>query len=337
MAELTFECIDSHPDRYAAIAHLVFRLRITETSGEVVHAIGLRVQFRIEPHRRRYSEVESVLLADLFGETSRWGDTLKPMQFATIAVMVPGFSGSTEIDVPVPCTYDLEVAAGKYFAKLEDGEIPMILLFSGTVFVKGPSGFAVDQVSWASETRHRLAGGRVAGADGPLLPRLGLDAPAPGDAAGAAELQGRPVTRHLGRSHDHLAEGGGPVTPNLTSRRLRLGAEGRRRGALRGVPAVPLPFARRRRARCAGSSGCSCRPASPGPRRPSACQTECLLEAGENVKLALHRFLHVQSRTVEPSEVLIVDGIEHRAFDEAVEVAHDIEVQISDVHSATES
>jgi Family of unknown function (DUF6084) len=156
MAELTFECIDSHPDRYAAMPTMVFRLRITETSGEVVHAIGLRVQFRIEPHRRRYSEVESVLLADLFGETSRWGDTLKPMQFATIAVMVPGFSGSTEIDVPVPCTYDLEVAAGKYFANLEDGEIPMILLFSGTVFVKGPSGFAVDQVSWASETRHRL-------------------------------------------------------------------------------------------------------------------------------------------------------------------------------------
>jgi hypothetical protein len=79
-------------------------------------------------------------------------------------------------------------------------------------------------------------------------------------------------------------------------------------------------------------------PGFTGTAEASACQTECLLEAGENAKLALRiRFLHVQSRTVEPGEVLIVDGIEHRAFDEAVEVAHDIEVRVSDVHSATES
>jgi hypothetical protein len=70
--------------------------------------------------------------------------------------MVPGFTGSTEIDLPVPCSYDLEVAAGKYFASLEDGEIPLLLLFSGTVFVRTPTGFAVDQVPWTSETPQRV-------------------------------------------------------------------------------------------------------------------------------------------------------------------------------------
>lgn len=135
---------------------LVFRLRVSENSGQVVNAIALRCQFRIEPQRRTYSEVETPLLADLFGTTDRWGDTLKPLQFAGVAVMVPGFTGATEIDVAVPCSYDLEVAANKYFALLEDGEIPLLLLFSGTVFVKRPTGFAVDQVSWNCEARQRV-------------------------------------------------------------------------------------------------------------------------------------------------------------------------------------
>lgn len=156
MADLVFDCIDARPDPYAAVPTLVFRLRITETSGAVVNAIALRCQIRIEPQRRTYSETETPLLADLFGTTDRWGDTLKPLQFAAVAVMVRGFTGATEVDVPVPCSYDLEVAANKYFAFLQEGEIPMLLLFSGTVFVKSPTGFAVDQVSWNCEAQYRV-------------------------------------------------------------------------------------------------------------------------------------------------------------------------------------
>jgi hypothetical protein len=156
VADLVFDCLGVRPDPYAAMPTLVFRLRVSETGGRAVNAIALRCQFRIEPHRRRYSEAETPLLADLFGTTDRWGDTLKPLQFAAVAVMVPGFTGATEIDVPVPCSYDLEVAASKYFASLEEGEIPLLLLFSGTVFVKTPTGFAVDQVSWTCEAQQRV-------------------------------------------------------------------------------------------------------------------------------------------------------------------------------------
>ncbi len=156
MADLVFECLGVRPDPYAAMPTLVFRLRVGETGGQAVNAIALRCQFRIEPHRRRYSAAETPLLADLFGTPDRWGDTLKPLQLATVAVMVPAFTGATEVDVAVPCSYDLEVAAGKYFASLEDGEIPLLLLFSGTVFVKTPAGFAVDQVPWSCETPQRV-------------------------------------------------------------------------------------------------------------------------------------------------------------------------------------
>ncbi|MFN2490882.1 MAG: DUF6084 family protein [Actinomycetota bacterium] len=156
MTELVFDCVDAQPERYGAVPTLLFKLRVSETSGEAIHAIALRCQIRIEPQRRRYSPAEEERLLDLFGETPRWGDTLKPLQFTSVGVMVPGFKGSTDIDLPVVCTYDFEVAAAKYFHSLEDGEIPLLLLFSGTVFAKAGSGFAIHQVPWHKEDSYRL-------------------------------------------------------------------------------------------------------------------------------------------------------------------------------------
>jgi Family of unknown function (DUF6084) len=156
MTELVFDCLDVRPERYAASPTLSFRLRIAETSGEAVHAVALRCQIRIEPQRRRYSAEEADRLLDLFGERHRWGDTLKPLQFAMVSVMVPGFTGSTEVDLPVPCTYDFEVASAKYLHALDGDEVPLLLLFSGTVFAKGQTGFSVQQVPWHKEASYRL-------------------------------------------------------------------------------------------------------------------------------------------------------------------------------------
>jgi hypothetical protein len=140
LTDLVFDCVDAQPDRYAAVPTLQLRLRISETTGERVHAIALRCQIRIEPQRRRYSTEEADGLLELFGEPARWGDTLKPMQFANVSLMVPGFAGSIEVDLPA----------------LGDGEVPLLLLFSGTVFTKGTSGFSVGQVPWHKEAVYRL-------------------------------------------------------------------------------------------------------------------------------------------------------------------------------------
>ena len=156
MAELSFDCIDVRPLKYAASPTLAFKLRISELTGQPVHAMVLRVQIRIEPQRRRYTDDESELLTHLFGDRSRWGETLKPFQFTTVSATVPGFTGATEIDAEVPCTYDLEVAAGKYFHALSDGVVPMVLLFSGTVFGKGGPGFWVEQVPWHTQAECRM-------------------------------------------------------------------------------------------------------------------------------------------------------------------------------------
>ena len=157
MSELEITCVDVRADRYAAAPTMVFRLRITESTGVRVHAIALRCQIRIEPARRRYAEGEAERLLELFGETPQWGESLKPMQFAAVGVVVPSFTGATEIDVPVPCTYDFEVGAAKYLHALAGEEVPMLLLFSGTAFRRTDDGrFEVEQVPWSLESRYRV-------------------------------------------------------------------------------------------------------------------------------------------------------------------------------------
>jgi len=156
VSELVFDCVGAVAERYAAVPTLTLKLRLSETTGAQVHAIALRSQIRILPQRRRYSPAESERLLELFGEPARWGETLKPLQFANLAVMVPGFSGSLEFDLPVPCTYDFEVVSAKYFHALDEGQIPLLLLFSGTVFTKGERGFAVEQVPWHKEASYAM-------------------------------------------------------------------------------------------------------------------------------------------------------------------------------------
>lgn len=156
MPELSFDCVDVHADPYAAGPTMVFRLRIAETTGERVHALALRCQLRIEPNRRQYTDLEARHLDDLFGDRSRWRETLTRVQLATVAVMVPSFTGSVEVDVPVPFTYDLDVAGSRYFHALETGDVAVLMLFSGTLIVRGRTGFEVSQVPWQKSASVRL-------------------------------------------------------------------------------------------------------------------------------------------------------------------------------------
>ncbi|MGW2873794.1 DUF6084 family protein [Kitasatospora sp. NPDC001225] len=155
MTALGFACTGVRSDPYAAGPTLMFRLRITAPADTRVHALALQVQLRIEPVRRPYGEDEGGRLADLFGGRERWATTLNPIQFATVPLLVPGFTGGTEIDLAVPCTYDQDVASARYFRAQDGGEVPLLLLFSGTAFA-GPGGFQVSPVPWDREARVRM-------------------------------------------------------------------------------------------------------------------------------------------------------------------------------------
>lgn len=156
MAELSFDCIGARADKFAVVPSMSLVLRITETTGQRIDAIALRCQIRIEPARRRYSAAEAEQLSDLFGATTRWADTLRPLQLTTLATMVPGFTGSAEIELALPVTYDLEIGSTRYFTGLDAGEIPLLLLFSGTVFCTVDGTLGVQQVPWSKEASYRL-------------------------------------------------------------------------------------------------------------------------------------------------------------------------------------
>jgi hypothetical protein len=153
VTELGFEVLDVQPQTHAASPHLLFRLRATETSGAVVHAIALRCQLRIEPQRRPYDAAEQEGLTDLFGTPERYATTLKPLLWTHAGAMVQGFEGSAEFDLPVACTYDFDVSGTKYLHALHGGQVPLLLLFSGTAFTRGETGFSVEQLSWSLEAR----------------------------------------------------------------------------------------------------------------------------------------------------------------------------------------
>jgi hypothetical protein len=156
MSELSFRVEEVRPERYAAVPTLNFALQIESTSDALVDTIALHCGIRIEPQHRLYSHTEEVHLGELFGDTPRWGDTLKPFLWTSVSQMLPSFRGSALVPLAVPCTYDFDVAATKYLHSLNDGEIPLVLNFRGTVFTRSGSGFQVSQVPWNSEARFRM-------------------------------------------------------------------------------------------------------------------------------------------------------------------------------------
>jgi hypothetical protein len=92
------------------------------------------------------------------------------MLWTNTSVLVPAFAGATTIDLPVDCTFDFNVAATKYFAGMEEGEAPLLLLFSGTIFIYGGNRrVAGDADSLGEGGALSAARANVARDDGQLL------------------------------------------------------------------------------------------------------------------------------------------------------------------------
>jgi hypothetical protein len=156
VTSLTFTILDVLAEPYSATPRLTARIGIVASDDKPIQAIALRCQIRIEPLRRPYTDEEAEGLVDLFGPRQRWVNTQRTFLWQHSTAMVQGFTGATEISMPLECTYDFEVAASKYLQALRDGAVPLLFLFSGTVFVQGERGFSVRQVSWECEAQHEM-------------------------------------------------------------------------------------------------------------------------------------------------------------------------------------
>ena len=162
MPDLKFKVVSAEPEPFAVGPLLKFKLHVSQSApagAELVpvHAVALQCQIRIEPGRRGYAGAEQEKLLDLFDTPSRWGQTLRPMLWTHAGIGIGPFTESIVVDLPVPCTYDFNVAVTKYFYALEGGEIPVNLLFSGTMFHEADDGaLQVAQIPWDREATFRL-------------------------------------------------------------------------------------------------------------------------------------------------------------------------------------
>jgi hypothetical protein len=158
MPDLGFVIEGAETAKFAASPQIILKLRITNLdSSKTIQSIALRGQIQIEVTRRRYKPEDQEKLRDLFGEPERWSQTLRNLLWTHVSVNVPAFQNDTIADVPVPCTFDFNVGATKYFHGLTDGEVPLNVMFSGTVFYsEGSAPMQVAPISWDKEARFNL-------------------------------------------------------------------------------------------------------------------------------------------------------------------------------------
>jgi len=158
MRELHFQIEGAEAVPHSAAPLIALKLRIINLPDtEPIHTLALRCQVQIEPAKRRYVPQEQEKLLDLFGTPERWARTIRPLHWMNTSVSVPGFTGSILVDLELPCTFDFNVAATKYFHALDAGDIPVCVMFSGTVFYQGDEGaLQIAQVPWDREASFRL-------------------------------------------------------------------------------------------------------------------------------------------------------------------------------------
>lgn len=158
MPDLDFQVESVEAVPFAVAPLLNFKLRVSNAEpDELIQTVNLRCQIQIEPAQRRYNAEEQKRLRDLFGEPERWSQTLKTLLWTHANCVVSPFQNAATVDLPVTCTFDFNIAATKYFAGLEDGEIPLLFLFSGTCFYQAEDGaLQIAQISWSKEAKYRM-------------------------------------------------------------------------------------------------------------------------------------------------------------------------------------
>jgi Family of unknown function (DUF6084) len=158
MPELSFKVEQASVVPFAASPTIAFQLHVANVpADQAIHTIALNCQIQIEVTRRRYAPEEQQQMLDLFGEPDRWSQTLRSLLWTNVSAVLPGFRGSTQADLRVACTFDFNVAATKYFAGLAAGDVPLNMMFSGTVFYADTEGLLqVAPISWDQEAKFRL-------------------------------------------------------------------------------------------------------------------------------------------------------------------------------------
>ena len=156
MPDLDFSIEDAAAPPFCAAPTLLFKLRLQNREPEPVRSVMLKVQVKMQADARSYDERDRERLSELFGLPEQWSKSLKSLLWTETVVLVPAFKQDIVVDVPLTCTYDLDVLNAKYLYAVRAGNIPLEFLFSGTMFYQGRAGLRAAQISWEKETHYSL-------------------------------------------------------------------------------------------------------------------------------------------------------------------------------------
>jgi Family of unknown function (DUF6084) len=149
-----FTVLGVEPVAHALAPTLRFQLHVSDPEGRAIYAIALSAQIQVDPARRAYDAATRERLVELFGEPERWGATTHSFQWARVDALVSSFTGATSFELEVACTYDLEVAASKYFYSLPDGHAPLSFHFTGMILYRDEdANLRVNAVPWSCSAR----------------------------------------------------------------------------------------------------------------------------------------------------------------------------------------
>jgi hypothetical protein len=146
----------AEPVDLAAVPTLRFGARIRAAGHPAIRSLALHTQVRIAATVRRYDAGSQARLVELFGAPDEWSRNLRSLLWTQVTRQVPEFHGETVADIDVPCTYDFDVVATKYLHALDDGDIPLEFLFSGTVFYSVDGALRAARIPWSTESAYRM-------------------------------------------------------------------------------------------------------------------------------------------------------------------------------------
>jgi hypothetical protein len=157
MFDLDFAIEKAGPSAHAASPALGLTLAVKARSGAPVRGILLACQVRLEVARRTYDDAEADRLFELFGMRADWSRTQQSLLWAQPTLLVPEFERSVTVELPLACALDFELATGKYLLGLGQGVVPLLFLFSGTVFhATADDRLQASPISRSAECRFAL-------------------------------------------------------------------------------------------------------------------------------------------------------------------------------------
>jgi hypothetical protein len=154
MRDLAIHVTGADASRFSAAPQIDLHLRVTAPAS--VHGALLRCQVRIDAPRRAHDTREVAALADVFGPPSDWGRSLRSLLWTNTALALSPFDAAIDADLALPCSYDFALATTKYFHALEGADVPLTLLFSGTVFHDVDGGLRAAPIASTLEARYAL-------------------------------------------------------------------------------------------------------------------------------------------------------------------------------------